>query len=405
MLPWLKTMRTALQGDPGNITENQLEFWREVWEPDRILGSYAGGRCVGTLRTFGTTLGVPYGPGRTVQLRADALTQVGVAATHRRQGLLRQMLTSSLTAAKERGDAVSLLYAAEWGIYSRFGYWPTTLAADYRIRTGNPLLTVLPPAEKLEVVQVEHADLLDPARAVLDRVRAQQPGHIARPESLHKRALRLHNPPGAREPVCVVARNAAGQVDGYAMWTGTEGDWYHDPLHHVEVKVDEILAATPDAERALWHYLVNIDLVRTLTLEQYPVDLPLEWLLSDGRAARRVWSGDGTWLRILDLPATLTARRYAATDRLVLEVTDPDGGFAAGRFVLDAGPDHAECTPTTESADLQLSQRALAGIYLGGFMVRSQQLAGLVDEQTTGAALRLQAMFATEQAPWNATGF
>ncbi|HTZ45461.1 MAG TPA: GNAT family N-acetyltransferase [Jatrophihabitans sp.] len=405
MVPWLKTMRTSLQADPGNISDSQLDYWREVWDPERIWGAYDGGRCVGTLRTFDTDLGVPTGPGSAAPIPTDALTQVGVAATHRRQGLLRRMLTASLTAAKERGEAVSLLRAAEWGIYGRFGYWPAAPAADYTIRTGNPSLTVRPPAQPVEVVQVDPSELLDPARSVLDRLSRQAPGQIRRPPAMWKRTLRLHNPASLREPVCVVARSASGEVDGYAMWTGQDGDWYHDPVHHVQARIDEILAVTPDAERALWNYLVHIDLVRSLTLEAYPVDLPLEWLLSDGRDARRTWSGDNDWLRILDLPATLCARRYATTDRLVLDVVDEDGGFAAGRFVLDGGPEHAECTPTNLSADLTLSQRALAGSYLGGYPVRAQQQAGLLDEETPGAARRLQAMLVTERAPWNATPF
>ncbi|MDQ1744867.1 MAG: hypothetical protein QOE23_3206, partial [Pseudonocardiales bacterium] len=130
------------------------------------------------------------------------------------------------------------------------------------------------------------------------------------------------------------------------------------------------------------------------------------WLLTDGRAVQRTWTGDNEWLRLLDVPAALTARRYAGTDRLVLEVVDAEGGWAAGRFSLDGGPAHAECRPApTATADLRLSQRALAAIYLGGTTVRSQQQAGLVEEETPGAAARLEAMFWTAQQPWNATPF
>lgn len=41
------------------------------------------------------------------------------------------MLDSSMRAAQTRGDAVSILIAAEWPIYGRFGYAPTTWSADY----------------------------------------------------------------------------------------------------------------------------------------------------------------------------------------------------------------------------------------------------------------------------------
>lgn len=405
LLPWVKTMRTALMSDPGNISDSQLDFWRSVWNEDRILGGYDGGRCVGTLRTFATSYSVPVGPGRTVEVSCDALTQVGVAATHRRQGILTGMLSRSLAAAKDRGDTISLLRAAEWGIYGRFGYWPTTKVSDYEVRTTTrPQLRHRP--EKITVSQVDPDEALAPATDVLRRVRQREHGHIDRPEPMWQRRLRLHQPPGTFEPVCVLARDESGDIVGFAMWTGAAGDWYNDSLHEVKIKVDDLLAVTDAAYAGLWHYLLNIDLARTITLEERPVDESLEWLLTDGRAARRLRTGDGDWLRILDLPAALQARRYGREDRLVLEVRDHDSGaYAAGRWRLDAGPDHAECTSSTESADLALSQRALAGIYLGGNTVRSQALAGLIEEETPGALDRLQLMFATERAPWNATGF
>jgi len=113
------------------------------------------------------------------------------------------------------------------------------------------------------------------------------------------------------------------------------------------------------------------------------------------------------WLRLLDVPAALSARRYAVEDRLVVEVGDDDiGGFAAGRYVLDGGPDGAKCTPSTvDTPDLRVHQRALAAAYLGGTSLHSQLIAGRVDELTTGALRRADAMFATPTAPWCATGF
>ena len=58
---------------------------------------------------------------------------VTVAGTHRRRGLLRRMLSESLDAARHRGDAVAILFAAEWAIYGRFGYAPPSFAASYEL--------------------------------------------------------------------------------------------------------------------------------------------------------------------------------------------------------------------------------------------------------------------------------
>jgi predicted acetyltransferase len=405
MLPWLKSLRTGLLDDPDGLTEAGQRYWTKVWQPERIRGAYDGGRCVGTLRTFATPLSVPFGAGNCADIPIDALTQVSVAATHRRRGVLRGMLTASLQDAKDRGELASLLRAAEWPIYGRFGYWPATFGSDYTIRSGSGF-AISTTENPIEIVQVEPAELFEAAVAVHAIIRRQRAGHIDRSEAYWERWLGINGMKlsGPREPVCVLARDPAGQPVGYATWRANEGDWFHDP-QQAQARVGDVLATSPDAYRALWHYLLNIDLVRVLKLDAYPVDEPLQWLLPDGRAARCTWTGDNDWLRLLDVPAALSARRYDRTDRLVLDVVDPDGGWAQGKVVLDGGPEHAECGPSTRSADLTLSQRALAAIYLGGNTVRSQQLAGLVDEHTVGAAARLSAMFRTEQAPWNATPF
>jgi predicted acetyltransferase len=130
----------------------------------------------------------------------------------------------------------------------------------------------------------------------------------------------------------------------------------------------------------------------------------VRWLLGDGRALRQNYTGDHTWVRLLDVPGALVARGYARADRIVLDVVDDDmGRYGHGRFVLDSGT--GECTPTTQSADVELTQRALASLYLGGFSLRGQRVAGNAAELTPGAIARVDAMFATSLPPWNATGF
>jgi predicted acetyltransferase len=157
----------------------------------------------------------------------------------------------------------------------------------------------------------------------------------------------------------------------------------------------------------LSEYLTGMDAVSEITLRQRPVDEPLRWLLPDGRALHQDYCGDGVWLRLLDVPAALSARRYLSPGRVVLELVDEDvGGYAAGRYVLDGSPDAASCQHADgESADLRLSQRTLASAYFGGFSLRQRSVVEPVDELTPGALDRVDAMFATPLAPWCATSF
>ncbi len=100
------------------------------WDPARAWGVRDRGQWVATLRTEERALSVPGMGDETGDLRVDALTNVTVSATHRRRGLMSRMLGGSLRTARERGDAISILIAAEWPIYCRSGYAPATLSAD-----------------------------------------------------------------------------------------------------------------------------------------------------------------------------------------------------------------------------------------------------------------------------------
>jgi sterol carrier protein len=87
-------------------------------------------------------------------------------------------------------------------------------------------------------------------------------------------------------------------------------------------------------------------------------------------------------------------------------VDDAPGGYATGRYLLDAAPDGVECRRAPElTPDLALSQRALASVYLGQPSLRPQQLAGLVDELTPGAIARADLVLATPLLPWVGTEF
>ena len=125
---------------------------------------------------------------------------------------------------------------------------------------------------------------------------------------------------------------------------------------------------------------------------------------ADGRFVRQTERYDRLWLRLLDVPAALAGRDYLSAGRVVLEVVDP-GGYAAGRFALDASPDGADCRPTTESADLTVPVTALGSAYLGGHRLGTLAAAGLVDVHTPGALGTADRLLGTDRAPWSTVHF
>jgi len=400
---WAATMATTFleEREGEDAARWERNFARE-WQPARTWGVRDRGTWVATLRTLRRTLTVPGGDGATTVIDADAVTMVTVAATHRRRGLLTRMLGGALCAARERGDPVSILIAAEWPIYGRFGYAPAAFRAHrtlHRERRGCEVA-----GDPSRVRQVERAEFAALAADVYERVRRRRAGQVDRDPPWWERTLGVGEWEATRDlPHNYLVHDGDDGPDGLLAWTATSREaGLHPPLATLRAEGPE--AASDAATRDLWAYLCGIDLVDRVELRG-PVDEPATWLLTDARTLRTVEIDDHLWLKLLDVPAALSARRYTVPGELVLEVVDDSEVSVAGRYRLTADGDRATAEPTSAPPDVTLAQTALASAYLGGVRLRVQRIAGTVVEHTPGALQLADAMFATALAPYNATGF
>ncbi|WP_375490417.1 GNAT family N-acetyltransferase [uncultured Jatrophihabitans sp.] len=398
---WALVSATALLAPvAGEKYRRRIHRLTGSWLPERVWGARADGRWVANLATMPRRLGVPAGSTGTHEVAADAVTAVGVAATHRRRGLLSAMITSSLAAAAARGDAVSILWSAEWPIYGRYGYAPAAWENSYVLhpRRTRPLLD--PPRGRLYGASRAEAGVLAPA--VYDAARRRRAGEIDRPDPWWSQLLGLDGHVAQDDDVVPVVHEGADGADGLLLWRTTQRFGLHDDMGGVQVT--QLVAASDDAYRDLWAYLCGLDGVAKIEINARPQDEPIRWQLRDARALHTEASGDALWLRLLDVPAALSTRGYAGSDRLVLEVADP-AGFCGGVFELAADGGAARCEPRDAAPDLRLDQRALAACYLGGNRLRAVSSGLAVEEVTPGAIDRFDALFATSWAPWTSTAF
>jgi predicted acetyltransferase len=397
---FLAAVVTTLLGDPyGDDFEKRLARWQREW-PERTWGYRDNGRWVATLATEPRVVTIP-GPGVTTRdLDVDSVTIVTVAATHRRRGLLTSMMTDSLRAAKDAGHAMSILIAAEWPIYGRFGYAPAVLDSGYIYHPRRPLAALAAPKED-SVRQVAPSELGAIAPAIFDRARRLRAGQVDRNGLWWDRALGIGFEPIGKQSHWILHEGADGP-DGLLAWHVTRDFELTGAMG--AVNVPHFVTASEEAYLDLWGYLSGIDVVDEIHVDDRPVDEPIRWHLRDARALSYKHTFDYMWVRLLDVPAALAARSYAVPGRLVLDVVDTDlGEYGAGRYVLEADEAGASCAPTTAEPDLRINQRALAASYLGGY--RLLQLTHLVEELTPGALTRADLMFSTPRPPWNQTGF
>ena len=189
---------------------------------------------------------------------------------------------------------------------------------------------------------------------------------------------------------------------GYALYKvrrqGGTGHWV--------TEVGEVVAAEPEAEATLWRYLLDIDLTEALEISSAPLDDPLAWRLADWRAYRVTGQADHLWVRILDPVAALSARTYASTDELVLEVVDRFRPQTSGTYRLSATAGApGEVDRSGGDADLVLDLADLGALYLGGASVTALAAAGRIGARTPEVVARADRFFATERPPFCLTRF
>jgi predicted acetyltransferase len=401
---WTRGMQATFLGDPdGPGMTRRIDRLCRIWDPGRAWGARDRGRWVATLRTETRILSVSGLGGGTDDLRVDAVTNVTVAATHRRRGLLRRLLEDSLRAARERGDPLSILIAAEWPIYGRFGYAPATLAADYvleRSRAGSTCS-----GDPTRVRQVERQEFGDVAARVYGAARRQRAGQVDRDNGWWDLVLgRDGYAPSDELPHNWLIHEGDDGPDGLLAWKAKGDSGLVPPFGTVEVW--DLATASGAAYRDLWAYLSGIDLIDQVRVLNRPIDEPVRWLLGDARTLVMTQQVDFLWVRLLDVPRALSARRYAMPGEVILEVIDESRpGFAGGRYRLRAADAEVECERTDRDPDVQMTEQALASIYLGGFRLTEMLLSGAARECTPGAVAQIDLMFSAARAPWNATWF
>jgi len=372
------------RGFHQDYVADHWELERQVLEWDRTFGFQVEDRWIATCGAFSRTMTVPGG-----QVPVAAVSIVTVAPGYRRRGLLTQMMKHQLEDVQQRGtEPVALLWASEALIYGRFGYGHTSPRLS--ISGSTRALGYLPTVEHRQgsVDEVSREEYLSAATEVHQSLLSARPGALDRPPKWWD--VRLFDPEAWRHGASALRFalhfDASGHPDGYAMFRLADSD--NPALPGREVRILDLDAAEPGAYAALWRFLLDLDLVRSFSRRIAPVDEPLRHLVADQRAIKTEVL-DGTYARIVDLPAALEGRRYRQDVDTVIEVRDQLLPGNDGRWRLQGGPEGGRVSRATDTPDLTLEIRELGAAYLGGTSLDALYRAGLVQEHTPGAVAAL----------------
>jgi predicted acetyltransferase len=370
----------------GRAEAEDVERFASILPAERVHAAFEDGAIVGGAGAylFETTV-----PG-AAKVPTAGVMAVGVLPTHRRRGVLTQLMRRQLGDAHERGEPFALLYASEGGIYSRFGYGVASLAGDIELPKEHARLWNDEPLGQARLLDTEE-EALELLPGIYDRVQAETVGMFSRTLDWW-RARRLHERPGRGGKQMRVVIELDGRPEAYALYRLNFAARHM--VSETTLEVGEALGTSPRALAAIWRYLLDIDWVARIEASWLPLDHPLFlWLREPRRMQFSV--AEALWVRLVDVGAALAARSLGH-GAIVLDVRDEFCPWNQARWRLADGA----VDRTTAEADLRLDVSALGSGYLGGFPFDQLRRAERLEELKPGAVARADELFRTERQPW-----
>jgi len=374
----------------GNESDPEgVERFARMLPIERMHAAWEDGENVGGAGGFPFEMSVP-----GALVRCAGTTVVGVAPTHRRRGVLRAMMRAHLDDAHERGEPIAALWASEETIYGRFGYGVAAYQGDVRIPREYVDFTA--PRERKGTIRIVESDeAVEKFPPLWEALARERPGVFIRSREWWE--LRALRDPAERRggggPKRFALLERDGEPAAYAIYRH-KMDW-EEGVSAGQVLVTEAIAGEGPALADMWRYLLDIDWIASIESWRVPPDHPLFFVLAQTRRMR-YRLGDGLWVRLVDVGAALSGRRYPEDGELVLDVRDAFCPWNEGGWRLAGGV----AERTDAEADLALDVTTLGSAFLGGLRFAQLAQGGRVEELKPRAIERADALFRHGLHPW-----
>ncbi len=378
-------------------SEDGLEDELKGTQPEWTTCAFVDGKLVSTFATL------PF----TVRLNGTAVpmggvTAVGTLPEQRRRGLLRQVMTEALGTMRDRNQNLAILWASMGAIYQRFGYGLATAQVNYSFdpryvgfRQAAPdvgHVELVPKDDSFPIIKQNYIQWATPRNLCIHRSTFMWTVNTLRPPK--KDAL----------VYTAIYRNADGESRGHVVYS-TEEHTTPEPAPSQVMTINDFVALDTDATRGLWDYIRRHDLVGRVNFRGAPEDDVVPDLLLEPRMLNRKTS-DGIWMRVVDAEKALGQRPYGTRGELTLAIAgDTECPWNNGTYLLETDGPSAQVTRTDRNPDLTMSPNELASLIAGYRPATHFLRAGRLEEHREGAALRADAIFRAEHAPYCPNGF
>ncbi|MBE1877710.1 enhanced intracellular survival protein Eis [Myceligenerans pegani] len=378
---------------------------RETWEStsNREWAVFDDGALAARLRVYGFTSWFHGG-----RVPTAGIAGVAVEPERRGNGLVGAMFDAALEEARERGEAISTLFPSAPGIYRRLGYEVIGSFDDVDVPLDRVARTAAPSGvvtRRATTADVEAITAVHAAWA------AGQNGPISRAEEPFWTSPEKY----VEEYTGITLAVEDGTVVGFASWTRGSGD---TPATTV-MEVDDLIALTPDAARALWRTLGSFSTVvgtARVATSGSGAGIDPAWLVLPDLSLRRVVEHpymlrvldveralEGAWLAPVAGPVPFAvADTSTRTERRGGADLSHGGADLSGAWTIDvsAGVAHLE-RDQIDVVDAHhdrpvLTANGLALLYAGAQSARNLRMAGHL-EGTEKWDSALTAMFSGRQ--------
>ena len=378
-------------------SEDGMEDELKGTQPDFTTCGFVDGKLVSTLATLPFTVRL-----NGVACPMGGVTAVGTLPEQRRRGLLRQVMTQALGTMRDRGQNLAILWASMGAIYQRFGYGLASAQVNYSF---DPRYV----AFERDIETSGHVELVpkDDSFATIKQnyIEWATPRNLCIHRSTFLWTVNTLRPPKKDTPVfTAIYRDANGQSRGHVVYS-TDEQSTSEPGPSQQMTVSDFVALDTEAARALWNYIRRHDLVGRVNFRGAAEDDVIPDLLLEPRMLNKKVS-DGIWMRVVDVEKALGQRPYGGRGELTFAITgDTECPWNNGTYLLETDGPTAHVTRTTREPELTMPPATLASLISGYRPATHFLRAGRLAEHRDGAALRANALFRTEYAPYCPNGF
>lgn len=340
----------------GMVRQDQTRL-RAIYD-DRGFG--LEGRPVATFASLAGTINTG-----TELLPANCITDVTVLSSHRRRGLMQQLMRHDLAEARERGDVFAALTATDARIYGRFGFGVTTTSRHLELNAGRDFGLRTEPTGT--TVFADPEAISDLRRSLFQRWHEGQFWSLTR--HAHYWGARFDwEAQTATHDRAAVHLDADGEPDGALVFSQHDG----------KIVIQDLLGLTPAAELELIRLIAHLEGHEKIVWRTcHDPRHPLVWALEDRRAMRVIRDSDSLWVRILDVERALASRRYEFDGEVAFQLSDPLDEMS-GTYRLRVENGRAAVGRSDAEAPVSLQISALSSLYSGLATPYELSVAGLV---------------------------